>query len=127
MKKKLIAYDGEIFTIEWYFNSNGKSAALDYYEELSASQRDKLFYLFEMLASTGRIRSQEKFRYEGDQIYAFKPTPDRFLCFFYEKSKVIVVSAYEKKMDKMPSREKQKALKAKEDYIKRYREGNYYE
>jgi len=127
MKRKFIAYEGEEFTIEWYFNSAGKSAALEYYEELSSGQKEKLYYLFYMLADTGKIRSEEKFRNEGDQVYAFKPMPDRFLCFFYQGAKVIVTNAYEKKMDKMPPREKQKALKAKEDYIKRCNAGDYYE
>lgn len=127
MKKKFIAYEGEEFTIEWYFDSRGKSSALEYYQELTKSQKEKLYYLFYMLADTGEIRNEEKFRNEGDKIYAFKPIPDRFLCFFYQGSKVILTNAFEKKMDKMPPREKQKALNAKEDYIKRCNEGSYYE
>lgn len=62
---------------------------------------------------------EEKFRNEDDQIYAFKPQPDRFLCFFYQGGKVIVTNAFSKKQNKLPPREKQKALKLREDYIKR--------
>lgn len=80
-----------------------------------------------MLGDTGKIRSEKKFRNEGDQIYAFKPLPDRFLCFFHQGSKVIVTNAFEKKTDKLPITEKKKALNAKEDYIKRNNEGSYYE
>ena len=69
----------------------------------------------------------KKFRHEGDQIYAIKPAPDRFLCFFYHDSKMIVTNAYEKKTDKMPIREKDRAIKAREDYIKRSKEEKYYE
>lgn len=127
MEKRFIAYEGSEFTIEWYFDGKGKSPALEYYEELSTNQKEKLYYLFYMLADTGKIRNEEKFRYEGDQIYAFKPAPDRFLCFFYQGGKIIVTNAYEKKMDKMPPKEKQKALKAKEDYKNRCNGGNYYE
>jgi mRNA-degrading endonuclease RelE of RelBE toxin-antitoxin system len=127
MKKKFLAYEGEEFDIEWYFDSKGKSPALEYFEGLPAKQKEKLLYLFFMLGDTGKIRSLEKFRYKGDQIYAFKPMPDRFLCFFYEGSKVIVTNAYEKKMDKMPPREKEKSLKAKDDYIQRNKVGKYYE
>lgn len=127
MEKKFIVYEGEEFVIEWFFDIRGKSDALSYYEALSIDRKKKLFHLFYILADTGKIRNEEKFRYEGDQIYAFKPVPDRFLCFFYKGSKVIVVSAYEKKTNKMPPKEKQKALKAKEDYIKRNKEGTYYD
>lgn len=127
MKKNFIAYEGQEFTIEWYFDVKGKGPALEYYEQLSKLQKQKLEFLFRMLGDTGKIRSMEKFRNEGDQIYAFKPMPDRFLCFFYQGGKVIVTNAFEKKQDTMPLREKQRALKLKNDYIKRCDEGNYYE
>jgi phage-related protein len=127
MKRPFIAYQGELFTIEWYFDDKGNSPALEYYKELSFQQQNKLDYLFEVLSNSGKIRNEEKFRYEGDQIYAFKPAPNRFLCFFYEGSRVIVTNAYVKKTDKMPPREKTKAIIAKADYIKRYKKGIYYE
>ncbi len=127
MEKKFIAHEGERFTIEWYFDGRGKSVALEFYRELSQSQKEKLFYLFYMLADTGKIRNEEKFRYEGDQIYAFKVSPDRFLCFFYEGARVVITNAYTKKTDKMPSKEKQRAVKSKADYTKRYNEGSYYD
>jgi len=93
----------------------------------SKSPKIKLEYLFRMLGDTGKIRSEEKFRHEDDQIYALKPQPDRFLCFFYQGSKVIVTNAFVKKQNKLPDREKHKALKAREDYIKRVLGGHYYE
>lgn len=127
MAKKYIAYSGEILSIEWFYNAQGKSQAREYYETLSNPQKEKLLYLFRMLAQTGKIHNKEKFRYEGDQIYAFKPMPDRFLCFFYEQGKVIVTNAFEKKADKMPPTEKLKALRAKEEYIQRNKGDCYYE
>jgi hypothetical protein len=32
--KEYIAYHGEEFTIEWYYNSKGESPALEYFNEL---------------------------------------------------------------------------------------------
>ncbi len=127
MKKEYIAYNGEEFTIEWYFTDNGKSESLSYFESLPLNRKKKLIYLFEVLGDTRQIRNEEKFRYEGNQIYALKPSPDRFLCFFFDGSKIIVTNAYEKKSTKIPTREKQRALKAKKDYTKRSKEGTYYE
>lgn len=127
MKKNYIAYEGEEFIIEWHLDARGKSQARDYYEELSKSQKEKLEYLFRMLGDTGKIRNIEKFRDEDDQIYAFKPQPDRFLCFFYKGGKVIVTNAFVKKKDKLSPREKEKALRLKDDYIKRCKAGTYYE
>lgn len=126
-KKNFIAYEGEEYTIEWYFNDMDKSKALEYFQELPRDRQKKLVHLFIVLGDIGEIKNEEKFRHEEDQIYVFKVKPDRFFCFFYEGSKVIVTNAYEKKQNKMPATEKTKALKAKADYIKRCKGGNYYD
>ncbi len=127
MFKDFTAYNGSELTIEWYFTSNGKSESLKYFESLPDSRKRKLIFLFEVLGNMGQIRNEEKFRYEGNKIYAFKSSPDRFLCFFFDGAKVIITNAYEKKRVKMLVRDKSKALKAKEDYTKRIKEGTYYE
>jgi len=127
MKKELIAYEGNEYTIEWYFNDRGKSEALGYFESLPNDRKKKFVHLLTLLGDSGKIFNQEKFRYEGDQIYVFKPSPDRFFCFFFDSAKVIVTNAYEKKSAKMPPKEKDKALKVKENYIKRVKEGTYYD
>lgn len=79
------------------------------------------------MGNAGIIKNKTKFRYEDDQIYAFKAAPDRFLCFFFKGSKIIVTNAFEKKTDKLPSREKEKAVFYKEDYINRVKRGTYYD
>lgn len=127
MKKEYIAWQGEKYTIEWYFNDNDKSPAKEYFEELSVSSKEKLFSLFVNMGSQGKIFNKEKFNNEGDQIYAFKPKPDRFLCFFFSGSKIIITNAFEKKKEKLPPREKEKALKYKSDYTNRIHRGTYYE
>ncbi len=127
MKKPFIAYKGKEFTVEWYFTQRGKSSALEYFYDLTEAQQGKFFYLIQSLADAGKIFNKEKFNYEGDQIFAFKPAPDRFLCFFFEGARVIITNAYKKQSQKMPLKEKEKALSAKEDYIKRYKKGTYYE
>jgi hypothetical protein len=127
MDKKYIVYEGEVYTIEWYLDDRGKSQAKEYYKELSEERRDKFFKLAKLLANMGKIFNREKFRSEDDKIYAFKPQPDRFLCFFFQGSKVIVTNAFEKKTDKLSPREKERALRAREDYIIRCKEGTYYD
>jgi len=126
MLKQFIAYQGEQFTLEWYFDARGKSKSFEYFQELSFEQQKKVLYLFKLIGDTGKIFNEEKFRYEGNQIFAIKPSSDRFLCFFFEGAKIIITNAYEKKSQKMPPLEKEKALKAKLDYIERYNKGVYY-
>ena len=125
--QKHIVYEGKKFTIEWYFNDKGKSSSRDYFLSLTPLRKDKALFLFKLMADLGRILNIEKFRNEGDQIFEFKPTPDRFLCFFVIGSKIILTNAFEKKTKKLPQKEKDKALKYRNDYLKRISKGNYYE
>lgn len=128
-KRNYIAFIGKKYTIEWYFDERGKSQALEYFDSLkrdSIHVAKKLAYLFEFLADRGSIRDKTKFRHEGDQIYAFKPLDHRFLCFFFHGKKVIVTNGFEKKTDKMPPEEKEKALRFEQSYIDRNKLEKYY-
>ncbi len=125
--KSIIVYQGAKFTIEWYYDDRGRSAALDYFNNLSFDRKKKFDYLIRRMGDGGKILNEEKFRYEDDQIYAFKPAPDRFLCFFFKDSKIIITNAFEKKTDKLPKREKERALLYKEDYTYRVKKGAYYD
>ncbi len=127
MKKEFIAYDGQELTIEWYFTERGKCESLSYFKSLPINRKRKIAYMLEVLSNTGKIFNKEKFRHEGNQIYVIKASEDRFFCFFFRGAKAIVTNAYEKKSAKMPVREKQKALNAKVDYIKRVKGGTYYD
>jgi hypothetical protein len=127
MDREYIAYSGKKFTVEWYFDSRGKSAALDYYNSLTLQERIKVLQLFKRMGDVGEIKDITKFNYEGDHIYAFKPKPDRFLCFFYVGKKIIVTNGFRKKQQKLPENEKTRAVKNRSDYETRAKKGKYYE
>lgn len=122
-----IFYRGPKFTIEWYYDDRGKSTACQYFSNLSFERKKKFDYLIRLIGVAGKIQNETKFRYEGDQIYAFKASPDRFLCFFFKGSKIIVTNGFEKKTNKLPKREKARALFCKEDYANRIKRGTYYD
>ena len=121
------AYEGEKFIIEWFYDERGYSQSFEYYEELSDTQQRKLLMLFNRIGDFGKINDKTKFRYEGDDIFAFKPTPDRFLSFFVKGSRIIVSHAFKKKSDKLPPKEKVKAVEYRKNYLKRNKENRYYE
>jgi phage-related protein len=127
MRREYIAYMGAAFTIEWYFDSKGVSQAFDYYKSLNTEERIKLLRLLKRIGDVGEIKDKTKFNFEGDKIYAFKPIPQRFLCFFFTGKKIILTNAFCKKQPKLPRNEKEKALKYKIDYEKRVDNGGYYE
>ncbi len=120
------AYIGESFTIEWYYNKNSKSDALNYFEALSPAEQIEVLKLFKRMGDAGEIKNKTKFNFEGDKIYAFKPYQDRFLCFFFEGGKIIITNAFRKKQNKLPKIEKMKAQKKRKDYIERTSKGDYY-
>ena len=124
---EVVVYKGSAFTIKWYFDERGNSAAREYYEALSTERRVKLLKLVRLMGEIGRIFDTTKFRNEGDQVFAFKPQPDRYLCFFVTGKKIIITNAFEKKSQKLSQGEKDRALKAKSDFEARNKRGTYYE
>ncbi len=87
-KKEFVAFKGKEFIVEWYFDAKGKSTSLDYFEYLDDKKQIKLLELFELIGNFGEIKNKIKFNNEGDKIYAFKPQPHRFLCFFLRVRKL---------------------------------------
>ena len=115
--KDCTIYFGAKFTIEWYFDKDGKSLAKEFFMESSEEVQDKFLLLVKKMAEFGKIYDIKKFRNEGDGIFAFKPQPDRYLSFFTHGSKIIVTNGFRKKTDKLPENEKKLALKFREDYF----------
>jgi hypothetical protein len=126
-EREWIAYEGPAFTIEWYWDAQGRSPPLDYFESLLETQQDRLLMLLKRMGDFGRIFDKTKFRNEGEHIFAFKPKPDRFLCFFAAGRKIIITNGFVKKSDKLPPGEKDRALRAKDDFETRMKKGTYYE
>src|SRR5690348_4701607 len=106
MSREYIAYAGQEFIIEWYHDRHGHSQSLDYFNRLPIKERIKVLHLFKRFGDMGEIKDKTKFNYEGDQLYVFKPKPDRFLCFFFKGNKIIITSAFRKKQQKLPANEK---------------------
>lgn len=82
MKKEYVAYKGDKFTIEWYFNEGGRSKAQEYFEELSSKEKMKLVYLFERMANTGTVSNTEKFRHEVNRYMCLNFCNIDFYVFF---------------------------------------------
>jgi Gp49-like protein DUF891 len=125
--KNFIAYEGPKFTVEWYYTEDGKIPALEYFNSLNDDEKIKTLDLFKLMATEGKIYNQQKFRNEHDKIYAFKPKPHRFMCFFFIGKRIIVTNGFVKKKDDLPSEEKKRAMTYQRDYEERFKAGKYYE
>jgi phage-related protein len=117
--KSCVIYIGEKFTLEWYYDKNGKSVVYDYFMDSAEELQDKFLVLAKKMADLGKIYDITKFRNEGDGIYAFKPQPDRYLSFFTHGKKIIITNGFRKKTDKLPKNEKKLAIKYRQDYLER--------
>ena len=118
-KEDCVIYKGNFFQIEWYYTEKGESQPFDYFNTTDLAQQRKFLMLCQRLGDFGKIMDKTKFRSEGDEIYAFKPQPNRYLAFFKKGKKIIVTNAYRKSGRKMPKGEKDIAIKCMEDYLKR--------
>jgi phage-related protein len=125
--KEFIAYQGDTLTVEWFFDENGNSDSLDYFESLSDTQKRKTLMLFKRMGDFGKISDITKFRNEGDKVFAFKPQPERFLSFFYTGKKIVITNGFRKKSQKLPEKEKNLALQRMNSYDSRVNSGDYYE
>lgn len=124
---KYIIYEGSKFTIEWYYTDTGKIPGLEYFNLLDKRRKVEALQLFKLMAEEGKILNITKFRHEGDGIYAFKPKPHRFLCFFFVGRKIIVTNGFEKKQDDLPKTEKERSMRYHKDYKTRIEKEDYYE
>ena len=115
-KDSCLIYEGDYYKVEWYFDDTGYSQAYEYFLKVSPVQKRKFLILVKKIADFGTIYDKTKFRNEGDNIYAFKPQPDRYLCFFFTGKKIIVTNAFQKKSDKLPPNEKATAIKKMVSY-----------
>jgi phage-related protein len=118
-KKSCVIYLGSKFTLEWYYDRDGKSVVYDFFNESTADLQDKFLILAKKMGDFGKIYDITKFRNGGDGIFAFKPQPDRYLSFFTDDKKLIVTNGFKKKTDKLPKNEKEIAMKYRQDYLER--------
>ncbi|AEF84600.1 conserved hypothetical protein [Treponema primitia ZAS-2] len=118
-KDNCTIYIEPFYSIEWYYDQKGNSQAYDYFLSTTQEQKRKFLILVKKIGDFGKIYNKTKFTYEGDKIYAFKPQPDRYLSFFTTEKKIIVTNAFWKKTQKMPTNEKNLAIKYLNEYNSR--------
>lgn len=121
MKSAQLAYQGQVFTVEFYQAENGALPAQTWLESQSLKQQQKFAALFMLLADTGKIWNERKFKHlsDSDQIFEFKADQGRMFCFFFVGQRVILTHGFIKKSQKTPKREILKAEDYKADFLAR--------
>ncbi len=94
-----------------YVDNRGRCPTLDFLDNLGDKEKQCFLALIEAFADRGEIRNTEKFRNEGDGIYAFKYKGYRILCFFLDspgKKSIVLTHGFKKKGPKILKQEKEK-------------------
>ena len=100
-----LVYEGEIFQIEFYVDSNGHAPAEDWLDRLDAKKQQKFIALFVRLGDHGKIWNETKFKHLTDtsQIFEFKVDESRVLSFFFFGKRLILTNGFTKKGAKTPN------------------------
>lgn len=130
-----VLHPGTTFRVEWYYTETGEMPAKADYLELSEGEQMRLLFIVRHMADRpiGSNRLPETmYRIEDkeNKIYAFKPHAHRFFNFTTEGRAIIITNAYRKHSNKMTKADLKilaVAAKCRQDYLKRVREGTYYE
>lgn len=132
--EEILLYEGPYFTVEWYYTENGHLPALEYYRRMMEVDQHKLKLIVKHIADNpyGTQLPVTMYRIEDrhNKIFAFKPRSERFFNFTTEESAIIITNAYHKhsqKMTKQDAEELRIAVRYREDYLRRVKEGRYYE
>ena len=132
--ENFLFYVGRYFVLEWYYTGEGHLPAYEYFLTLGDAEKDRLKFLAKHIADNphGTLLPKTMYRIEDreNKIYVFKPDAHRFFNFTMEGSKIILTNAYQKHSQKMAKQDLDKlriAVKYKRDYLRRTREGTYYE
>jgi hypothetical protein len=135
-REDFLIYDGDYFKAEWYYTREGHMPAYDYYSvpTLGDAVRRRFLEYVKLYCDTkpGIILPKTIYGIEDKlhKIYALKPKDERFFNFTTEGSVMIITNAYRKHSQKMTKKDidvMNTAIRYREDYIQRLKEGVYYE
>lgn len=113
--------------IEFYLDEKGFSPVKEYVKNLSAADRNKVFYTINLLKSTGiylREPHSKKLEPENNLFELrsqFLNNIQRIIYFHFTGKTFVLLHGFTKKTQKTPKKEITLAIKRKNDYLRRYK------
>ncbi len=119
------------WVVEYYKKENGNIPVLEYLLSLNAKMRAKAFSEIELLEKHGNelkepyVKAIRGVKYKGIFELRIKFASDisRIFYFCYHGKKYVLLHGFNKKSDKIPQRELERALRYKKDYERRCEDG----
>lgn len=111
----------EKYNVEFYVNQKGQSEIVDYLDTLKESKLRKAMFAIERLSNEGTRVGYPLVAWlvKGtDKMWELRIDQERF-PFFLQGNTIVLVSHFTKKDKKAPTTEIRKAIRLKQDWIKR--------
>ncbi len=104
-------------------DGRGRSPILEDLEDLTEEEQRKVLAYVSLLQEQGEELRRPIADYVGDKLYELRPKTHRALYFFMLKGYAVIVHLFRKKTNRLPGAEKRIALNRKQDFIRRYQQG----
>lgn len=115
----LVVARGLARTVAYARDATGRRPAWEFlHEEIPARDRAQLFHLFNLLAATGRIANQRKFRKERGEIWGIKSVEVRIAAFQHGRA-WFLTHGFFKRADKWPAAELERAERIRWEHLVR--------
>ena len=117
-----------MFQIEFYENADGVSELWNFLEELrkrSRSGKDariqykQIAMYISLLEQNGTQMPETITKHLGDGIWELRPGKNRVFYFFFENDTYVLLHRFQKKSQKTPRRELERAKAERADYLSR--------
>ena len=91
--------------------------AEDYIKSLQEQDKKKVLRLLEFAAENGPPINRQKFHKVQGDIYEFKSSQDRLLCFFQPNRVIVLTHGLRKKQDRLDKTEIERAERLREEFL----------
>lgn len=115
-----------MFLVELYSTANGNEPVQDYIRMLI--RRHKTREIAQINLYQERLRQYgpqvnavypDTIKHLRDSIFELRPSATRVFFFFFDENRIILLHAFEKKQWKVPNPEIKKAIKERNDFLRR--------
>jgi phage-related protein len=109
------------WSVEFYLDSDGDSPILDWYESLDEKTKAKLIWIFQLLETNGIDVGMPYIKPLGDKLYEVRAEVNRnafrVIYFLYTGRRFVLLHGFQKKTQKTPEKELERAKKYLEDFL----------
>jgi phage-related protein len=109
--------------VVYYPDARGQTPVVECLLRLDQADQQKVFAYISYLEEQGEALRRPIADYLGGKLYELRPKQLRILYAFVGKQYAVILHAFRKKTDAVPSKEKQLAVTRLADFMQRYEKG----